>query len=95
MDSSVTNNPPAIQEEEKSKGAISSKIYYNYVRAGSGAILMSAMILSTIISQCIFHYTDVWLSQWYLKLIFNPKFQIQFEHLLQDLSRRCGWSETF
>lgn len=55
---------PKIAEEEKSKGSINAQIYWQYIRAGSGAFLMIAMILSTLISQTIFHYTDIWLSDW-------------------------------
>ena len=55
---------PRMSEEEKSSGSISARIYVDYVKAGSGTVLMTAMILSTVISQALFHYTDIWLSDW-------------------------------
>lgn len=55
---------PKIAEEEKSQGQINSKVYVNYVKAGSGTFLMVAMVVSTLVSQTLFHYTDIWLSDW-------------------------------
>ncbi|KAJ6216249.1 hypothetical protein RDWZM_007406 [Blomia tropicalis] len=55
---------PVVDEEDKGKGSISGRIYVQYVKAGSGTFLMIAMLLSTFISQFMFHFTDVWLSNW-------------------------------
>ncbi|XP_027205501.2 ATP-binding cassette subfamily C member 4-like [Dermatophagoides pteronyssinus] len=80
----VAADEPAILDEEKTKGSISSKIYWQYIRAGSGPILMTSMILSTIISQILFHYTDVWLADWTNRedatvIITNKTIHISFE----------------
>ena len=64
MSADVNDDEPQIAEEEKGSGSISAKIYVQYVKAGSGTFLMLAMILSTLISQAMFHYTDIWLSNW-------------------------------
>jgi hypothetical protein len=56
---------PKIEEENKSVGSISAGVYWNYLRAGAGPILISSALISTLVSQSIFHYIGIWLSQWY------------------------------
>lgn len=58
------DDEPKVVQEQKVGGSISARVYLDYVRAGSGILLMSAMIISTLVSQGIFHYTDIWLSNW-------------------------------
>lgn len=55
---------PQIEEEEKQVGAINAQVYYNYITSGSGPVLLTMMILSTLVSQAIFHYNDIYLSEW-------------------------------
>ena len=59
---------PKIDSEKKSVGSISAGIYWSYIRAGAGPILMSSVLISTLVSQFIFHYNGIWLSQWYTHL---------------------------
>ena len=54
-----------IDEENKASGSINAKVYWDYIRAGAGPILLTFSVLSTLVSQGLFHYSDIWLSEWY------------------------------
>ncbi len=61
-----------IEEESKAVGSIDAKVYWNYIRAGAGPILLILSVASTLISQSLFHYSDIWLSEWFVdSLTFN------------------------
>lgn len=64
LTSPMDQPPPVIQEEEKAIGSVSSAVYAQYIKAGSGTFLMVAMIVSTLASQVIFQYTDYFLALW-------------------------------
>ncbi|CAG2165685.1 unnamed protein product [Oppiella nova] len=55
---------PKIQDEQREVGAIDGKIYWEYIKAGAGPILFTLTILSTLVSQGIFHASDLWLTDW-------------------------------
>ena len=57
---------PKIQEETREFGSIEGTVYWEYIKAGAGPILATLTLLSTIISQAIFHGSDLWLTAWYL-----------------------------
>jgi len=55
---------PAIEDEEKESGSINAKLYWIYFRSGAGPIFLLTVIFSTIISQAIFHASDLFLAEW-------------------------------
>lgn len=55
---------PQIEEEQKAAGSIRGKIYWDYARAGGGYILLFLTLITTLLSQAILHYNDIWLSEW-------------------------------
>ncbi|CAG2163511.1 unnamed protein product, partial [Oppiella nova] len=55
---------PKLEDESKATGAIDARVYWDFVRAGAGPFLMIMMLLSTFISQGLFHYSDIWLTDW-------------------------------
>ncbi|CAG2165318.1 unnamed protein product [Oppiella nova] len=55
---------PRIQEEQREVGAIDSRVYWEYIKAGAGPLLGTSALLFTIISQTIFHGSDLWLTAW-------------------------------
>ncbi|CAG2168277.1 unnamed protein product, partial [Oppiella nova] len=55
---------PQIQDEQRIQGSIGGRVYWEYIKAGCGPILGSLTLLSTIISQVIFHASDLWLMTW-------------------------------
>ncbi len=55
---------PKIDDEQKEIGSISGRVYLEFIKAGAGIILASLTLLSTIISQTIFHGSDLWLTSW-------------------------------
>ncbi|CAG2177963.1 unnamed protein product, partial [Oppiella nova] len=55
---------PRIQEEQREVGAIDSRVYWEYIKAGAGPLLGTSTLLFTIISQTIFHGSDLWLTAW-------------------------------
>ncbi|CAG2181686.1 unnamed protein product, partial [Oppiella nova] len=55
---------PKIQEETREVGSIGGHVYYEYVKAGAGPLLFTITLFSTLVSQGIFHYSDLWLTEW-------------------------------
>ena len=55
---------PQIEEEQKASGSIRGKVYWDYARAGGGYILLFLTLLTTLSSQAVYHYNDIWLSEW-------------------------------
>lgn len=58
------NHIPKILAESKVIGTVSSDVYWEYFRSGAGPVLLTAGIVSTIVSQSLFNYSDIWLSKW-------------------------------
>ncbi|CAG2163513.1 unnamed protein product [Oppiella nova] len=63
-DVDVEVSAPKLEDETKASGSIDAKVYADYIRAGAGPVLLTMAILSTLISQGLFHYSDIWLSDW-------------------------------
>src|SRR5437879_4467706 len=59
-----TDNDPKIEEEGKSSGSVDAKVYWKYIRAGAGPLLLMGVIISILVSQTIIHYSDLWLAEW-------------------------------
>ena len=55
---------PQPEAETKASGSISARVYWDYVRAGAGPVLMSVALLATLVSQSLWHYCDWWLAEW-------------------------------
>ena len=62
-------NEPKQNEETKMIGSIESSIYWEYIRAGAGFFLMTITIVTSIVSQTMFHASDYFLSYWSVDLI--------------------------
>jgi len=72
---------PKIDDENKAVGSIDAKVYWDYIRAGAGPVLLIASVLSTLVSQSLFHYSDIWLSEWFVIYQTNNIFDICFTAL--------------
>ncbi|CAG0884511.1 unnamed protein product [Darwinula stevensoni] len=55
---------PAFTEETRSRGNVSMRIYWDYMRAGAGWFSVILLILTNIITQAVFSASDWWLSHW-------------------------------
>ncbi|XP_054155290.1 ATP-binding cassette subfamily C member 4-like [Oppia nitens] len=55
---------PKIKDEERQVGSIEGRVYWEYIKAGTGPLFAIFTILSTLISQTIFHGSDIWLTEW-------------------------------
>ncbi|KAH9501409.1 Multidrug resistance-associated protein 4 [Dermatophagoides farinae] len=65
MDSKQKNlKPKIIGEIKTSKGSINSKVYLNYIKAGSGPIRSPLMIVTIICTSFLYYYMDIWIAQW-------------------------------
>ncbi|CAG2111625.1 unnamed protein product [Medioppia subpectinata] len=53
-----------IPEDYSAKGSVNMRVYWYYMRAGAGPLLLLAIILSAIVSQTITSYSDIYVSQW-------------------------------
>ena len=53
-----------MEEETIQRGGIKGRVYREYLRAGPGPFIIILMILFTIISQTIFHGSDIFLTYW-------------------------------
>ena len=51
-------------DDKNSTSNTSAKIYWVYLRAGAGIILLPILILSNILCQVVYTGSDYWLSQW-------------------------------
>ena len=52
-------------EEGCEHGPIKGRVYWEFIRAGAGPFLATFTMLSTVVSQVLFHGSDFWLTQWY------------------------------
>ncbi|CAG2120218.1 unnamed protein product, partial [Medioppia subpectinata] len=53
-----------VDEETKAMGGINARVYWDYIKAGAGPVLLTFSLASTLVSQGLQHYSDVWLSEW-------------------------------
>ncbi|XP_040061540.1 ATP-binding cassette sub-family C member 4 [Ixodes scapularis] len=55
---------PSEVEESRSTGSVQGRVYWSYMRAGAGPILMPLLFVSSILAQAIFNGSDFWLTYW-------------------------------
>ncbi|XP_075728231.1 ATP-binding cassette sub-family C member 4 isoform X6 [Rhipicephalus microplus] len=55
---------PVEAEETRSTGSVKSHVYWSYMRAGAGPLLMPLLFVSSILAQAIFNGSDFWLTYW-------------------------------
>ncbi|XP_054166167.1 ATP-binding cassette sub-family C member 4-like [Oppia nitens] len=55
---------PQIKAENKIVGSLDSTIYWDYIKAGAGPMLMSTTVLMVLLSQTLYQGSDYWLSYW-------------------------------
>ncbi|CAG2164889.1 unnamed protein product, partial [Oppiella nova] len=60
----VTPGHPKIMDEHRESGSIKGHVYWEYIKAGAGPLLITMTILSTILSQAMFNGSDLWLAHW-------------------------------
>ncbi|EEC08526.1 ABC transporter, putative, partial [Ixodes scapularis] len=53
---------PSEVEESRSTGSVQGRVYWSYMRAGAGPILMPLLFVSSILAQAIFNGSDFWLT---------------------------------
>ncbi|XP_054158180.1 ATP-binding cassette sub-family C member 4-like [Oppia nitens] len=53
-----------IDDELKARGSVDARIYWEYIRSGAGPALLIIGLISTLLSQGLENYTDIWLSEW-------------------------------
>ncbi|CAG2164129.1 unnamed protein product [Oppiella nova] len=56
---------PKLMAEHRDVGSIKSHVYWEYIKSGAGPILFTLATLSTMLSQAIYHGSDIWLANWY------------------------------
>ncbi|CAG0881128.1 unnamed protein product [Darwinula stevensoni] len=57
---------PTLAEEMRSRGSLSARIYWDYLKAGAGWFLLFLLIVSNILTQSAFSGSDWWLSYWFV-----------------------------
>ncbi|XP_037509647.1 ATP-binding cassette subfamily C member 4 isoform X1 [Rhipicephalus sanguineus] len=55
---------PVEAEEARSTGSVKGRVYWSYMRAGAGPLLMPLLFVSSILAQAIFNGSDFWLTYW-------------------------------
>jgi len=58
------SHEPRIQADNREVGSIGRHVYYEYVKAGAGPVLFTITLFSTLVSQGLIHYSDLWLTKW-------------------------------
>ncbi|CAG2184336.1 unnamed protein product, partial [Oppiella nova] len=53
-----------LVDESKATGTIKGRVLWDYVASGAGPVLLTLAIGSTLAYQGLFHYTDIWLTDW-------------------------------
>ena len=55
-----------IEEEQYQSGSIKGRIYREYIQAGAGKcyLLLLVMIIFSIVSQSLYHGSDIFLTYW-------------------------------
>ncbi|RWS24157.1 hypothetical protein B4U80_11357, partial [Leptotrombidium deliense] len=66
FDSSLTEfeMQPKIEEETKMMGSVEASVYWQYIKSGAGVLFVTIAMLTTILSQALFHSCDFWLTMW-------------------------------
>ena len=60
----VIEEKAAFVEEERTKGVVSSRVYWEYFRAGGGVLSFILLAASCIVTQVLYSGTDYWLTLW-------------------------------
>ncbi|CAG2162291.1 unnamed protein product [Oppiella nova] len=58
------SDEPKLKQETKMIGSIESSVYWDYVKAGAGPILIFVSFVSILISQILYQGSDFWLTIW-------------------------------
>ena len=58
------DNLVELEDESFQRGGLSPRIYWEYIKAGSGPILQLTCIIFTVVSQSLFHGSDYFLTLW-------------------------------
>ncbi|CAN7997610.1 unnamed protein product [Ixodes hexagonus] len=53
---------PTEVEESRSTGSVQGRVYWGYMRAGAGPVLMPLLLVSSVLAQAIFNGSDFWLT---------------------------------
>lgn len=64
QESSEAKPEQKIEEEQIQRGALKSRVYFEYIQSGGGPIIWTSMIALTLISQTVFHGSDIFLTSW-------------------------------
>lgn len=62
LESPATGGKPLMQAEERSTGAVSGKVYKEYLKAGKGPIIIPLLLMALVFMQA----TQVMSSYWYV-----------------------------
>ncbi|CAG2107663.1 unnamed protein product, partial [Medioppia subpectinata] len=81
-----SDGDPHIQEEQREVGAIGGSVYWEYVKAGAGPVLFILMVISALLSQAIFHGSDIFLTQWTLNNVYLTTHRTDKQKSATDLS---------
>lgn len=52
------------RDEVVSAGGVKPYVYWNYFRSGASLWYLGVAMIITLVSQVLFHYTDLWLAWW-------------------------------
>lgn len=54
----------AVEEESHKRGAVQGRVYWEYIRAGTGAFLLPFFLVVMVVSQSLYHGSDIFLTYW-------------------------------
>ncbi len=54
----------AVEEETHQRGAVRGRIYWEYIRAGTGPFLLPFFLVVMVVSQSLYHGSDIFLTYW-------------------------------
>ncbi|KAI1287408.1 ATP-binding cassette sub-family C member 4 [Halotydeus destructor] len=74
---------PVIEDEAKADGSVKGKVYWGYISAGAGTVMFTITVFATLVSQLLYHGTDLYLTSW-----------TNHEQLRAQLNRSEGSNET-
>lgn len=52
---------PEVEDETKSVGSVKWSVYWEYLKSGSGLVIATTAFVSMIVSQVLFHASDIYL----------------------------------
>ncbi|XP_054158540.1 ATP-binding cassette sub-family C member 4-like [Oppia nitens] len=58
------DDEPEVKAESKMIGSVDSTIYWDYIKAGAGPVLMTITFLMILLSQSLYQGSDYWMSYW-------------------------------